>query len=441
MAEYPIFNVPLAGGSLLIAAVAIFHVFISHFSVGAGFFMAIAERKANAENDQVTIGFLKKYSYMVLLVPYVLGTVSGVGVWFTIALVNPRAVSILIHQFVFDWAIEWVLFIIEGTAIFIYAFRWNKMSPKAHNRIGWIFAIASLLTLIIINAILSFMLTPGSWQPFDAGLMNYKGLFNPTYLPMTLGRILISLALAGTGSIVLLSFLRKTETQTRAKMVRLAYIFILPIIFCLPLGSWVFSMLSEQSQNFLRGGASTMTIFLGLGTISLIILFVAALVSTVNKDFSTSILGGVLLCLLAFVAFGAMEFVREGVRKPYIIDGFMYSTGVTKPEFAHIDPRANQSQTQQTGIISASPWALPPDKAVEQLNTIDYGKAVFTAACSKCHNVDGYNAIRPLTKGWSQKTILNTLGHLDEIKPSMPPFPGTNDEKMALTEYLLSLHQ
>lgn len=40
--EYPFFDVPLLGGSLLIAGIAIFHVFIAHFSVGSGFLMAVA---------------------------------------------------------------------------------------------------------------------------------------------------------------------------------------------------------------------------------------------------------------------------------------------------------------------------------------------------------------------------------------------------------------
>lgn len=35
------------------------------------------------------------------------------------------------------------------------------------------------------------------------------------------------------------------------------------------------------------------------------------------------------MCLLALMVFGSMEFVREGARNPFIIEGFMYSTGVT----------------------------------------------------------------------------------------------------------------
>jgi len=176
--EYPVFDVPFLGGSLLIAAVAVFHVFIAHFSVGAGFFMASAERRAIREDDGEMLSFLKKYSLLILLAPYVLGTVTGVGIWFTIAVVSPRAVSLLIHQFVWGWATEWVMFIVEVVAIYLYFYTWGRVSHKAHNTIGWVFAIASAVTLLIINGILSFMLTPGGWEAGGPAAF-WKGIFNP----------------------------------------------------------------------------------------------------------------------------------------------------------------------------------------------------------------------------------------------------------------------
>ncbi len=99
----PFFDAGLRGGSLLIAGVAIFHIFIAHFSVGSGFLMALTQRRAIRDNDLDMDRAIGKYAFGVLLVPYVLGTVTGVGIWFCIALVSPRAVSILIHQFVWTW--------------------------------------------------------------------------------------------------------------------------------------------------------------------------------------------------------------------------------------------------------------------------------------------------------------------------------------------------
>ncbi|MHC4984917.1 MAG: c-type cytochrome [Planctomycetota bacterium] len=446
--EYPIFDVPLLGGSLLIAGVAIVHVFISHFSVGAGFMMASAERQAIREGDSETRGSLKKYGFMVLLIPYVLGTVTGVGIWFTIALVNPRAVSILTHQFVWDWAIEWVLFLIEGTAIYLYVFYWDRMRPKAHNRLGWIFAFTSLGTLFIINGILSFMLTPGQWKPGDAGMFNYKALLNPTYLPTSLARVLISLALAGVAAVVLSAFDRKMPEASRRKLAARGYKFIVPAVLCLPLGCWTVMQLSERAQTFLAGGAPVIVIFMGLSAAALLILFFAAALSLYRKDFAPSTLGAVLLALLAFVGFGASEFVREGLRKPFVIEGFMYSTGVTAESASGVDIRANIAQTAQDGVLMSAPWALPADMPLDELNQAKLGEldqmvlgeAVFRAACLRCHSVEGYNAIRPLVASWSAQTLRSSLNNLDELKPAMPPFPGTTAEKDALAAYLLSLN-
>ena len=45
--NYPIGDVPASG--LLIAFIAVVHVFVSHFAVGGGLFLVLAERKARRE--------------------------------------------------------------------------------------------------------------------------------------------------------------------------------------------------------------------------------------------------------------------------------------------------------------------------------------------------------------------------------------------------------
>ncbi|CUU05648.1 hypothetical protein JGI2_01284, partial [Candidatus Kryptobacter tengchongensis] len=122
--NYPFWDVPLIGGGILIGVVAILHVFVSHFAVGGGIYLALTERKAIKENDQKLIAYLKKHSKFFLLLTVVLGALSGVGIWFTIGLVHPSATSTLIHSFVFGWAIEWVFFIVEISAILIYYATW-----------------------------------------------------------------------------------------------------------------------------------------------------------------------------------------------------------------------------------------------------------------------------------------------------------------------------
>jgi mono/diheme cytochrome c family protein len=348
---------------------------------------------------------------------------------------------VLIHQFVWDWAAEWCLFLVEIVSIYLYFFTWGKIAPRAHNRIGWIFAGASLLTLVIINAILSFMLTPGAWAPHAPAAV-WKALLNPSYVPTTLVRALVSFALAGVGAIVLVTFVRGVADSVREKVVALAYKMILPSVLCVPLAGWYFAVMPERAQRFLMGGSAAMQLFMAFGAASFIILAVAAVLATWRRDYSVSTVGSLLMVLFAFVSFGSFEFVREGVRKPYIIEGFMYSTGVTTAKAEGLDERATLATTRQTGVLAAAPWAVPPGKSIEELNAAEKGRAVYDAACLKCHAVDGYNAMRPLVRGWSRtgSDLRYLLDHMEQVRASMPPFPGTDAEKEALAAYLATLN-
>jgi mono/diheme cytochrome c family protein len=145
------------------------------------------------------------------------------------------------------------------------------------------------------------------------------------------------------------------------------------------------------------------------------------------------------LALVAFVAYGSLEFVREGVRKPFIIEGFMYSTGVTTGAAEGLDRRAAASLVRQRGVLAAAPWALPQGQTPADLDPVARGRAVYKAACQPCHAVDGYNAVRPLVRTWSRADLENLLDRMSRRRPMMPPFPGTADEKSALAAYLESL--
>lgn len=129
-----------------------------------------------------------------------------------------------------------------------------------------------------------------------------------------------------------------------------------------------------------------MLIFLNFGLAGMVILFLAAAVSYFRRDFTVGSLGGITMCLLAFLAFGAMEFVREGVRKPFVIEGFMYSTGVTVSGAGDVDTVANIDRTRRDGILSVTPWAwvvsaLPVTTGEELLAGPEAAFAYAVVAC------------------------------------------------------------
>ncbi len=49
--NYPFWNIPYLGSGWVIGIIAIFHVMISQFAVGGGFYLPLAERKALRMND------------------------------------------------------------------------------------------------------------------------------------------------------------------------------------------------------------------------------------------------------------------------------------------------------------------------------------------------------------------------------------------------------
>ena len=110
--NYPFWDVPFIGSGWVIGGIAIFHIMVSHFAIGGGLYLPLAERKARLEGREDWLEILKKHSKFFLILTGVFGAVTGVGIWFSIGLANPEGTSTLIHNFVFGWAIEYVFFLV-----------------------------------------------------------------------------------------------------------------------------------------------------------------------------------------------------------------------------------------------------------------------------------------------------------------------------------------
>ncbi len=226
--NYPIWSLPSPG--LLIAFVAIVHVFISHFAVGGGFFLVLAERKARREGDEGLRLYVRRHSRFFILLTLVLGAITGVGIWFTIGLVHPQATSALITIFVWAWAIEWTFFVTEIAAAMVYYYGWDRLDARTHERVGWIYAWSAWLSLVVINGILSFMLTPGDW--LTTGSM-WSGLLNPTYWPSLVARTCTAFGLAGLYA--LLTAARLPDLALKEKVTRYAARWVFVMTAALPL--------------------------------------------------------------------------------------------------------------------------------------------------------------------------------------------------------------
>jgi mono/diheme cytochrome c family protein len=183
------------------------------------------------------------------------------------------------------------------------------------------------------------------------------------------------------------------------------------------------------------------------------------------------------LMLLGLAAMGGSEWVREGLRKPWVIDRYMLVNSIRVPAppgspGAGADPFALDALARR-GVLASSQWIAPPagwrpgEKTFEDLAAAERagldaaaGREVFELSCTACHTERGHLAIAPLVRGRSVaaiETVLDTLAKpvsaagrpVGWSDPSvrlatwlgrrMPPFVGTSAERRALAIHLARL--
>jgi len=422
--NYPVWFIPSIGGALVIAAVAILHVVVAHFAVGGGLWLVLTEKKAYREKKDFILDYVKKHALFFILLTMVLGSMTGVGIWLTISLISPDATSLLIHNFVFAWAIEWVFFLVEIVAAFLYFYTFGKISKKIHLLTGWIYFISAWFSLFWINGILSFMLTPGKWlqtQNF------WDGFLNPTFLPSTVFRTFLSFALAG--SYAFLTATKKFKGGERTALVKYNGQWILySVLGMIPSLIWYYFSLPEMAQRGLAGSSGIMTISFYHLVISMLVflLLLAFFVFWKSEKFTFS--WALVLLMSIFVFFGAFEFLREAGRKPYIIQNFMYPSGL---KVAKVQFLKGQS------ILNRSRWVQ--NKKINPENELKTGEEIFRIECSACHSFGLKNNIVPTINNWTESKIISRLGTLPGITSFMSPFLGTDIEKKALGRWLYSI--
>jgi cytochrome bd-type quinol oxidase subunit 1 len=396
---------------------------------------------ARRTGDAEMLGYLRYLSKFFLLVTGVYGAATGVGIWWAIGLVNPTTTSWLLHTFVIAWSVEWLVFLAEMSAITVYHYGWGRLSPRNHLRVGWMLAIASFLTLVVINGILTFMLTPGeAWKESRSLLSAY---LNPSYLPSLFLRSLVAISL-----VAVWGFLPATRIMSpgvRRRVMRATALWIAPAFVLMPLFAlWYLSAVPPAAVEMLRGGMRGMASGnLSIATRVLMIVVMASFTMGLSvyfgpwknpQGFSRGLAIGLLV--LALVATGSTEWVREVLRKPYTVHSVLYSSGV-RPE--HV------AGLQTAGFLNSAPWAREFAKR-HGGGALARGEALFRAQCMACHTRSGYRGLDRLVGERDLEAMTAFVELLRSTDPKqntylafMPPFIGTLDESKDLAVYLVSL--
>jgi len=408
--NYPFWGVPIGYG-ILMAVIAVVHVFISHFAIGGGLYLVVTERRARRRNDPATLEFLEKLSRFFALVTLVTGALTGVGIWFIIGLLNPAATEVLIHNYVWGWATEWTFFVVEVAAALIYYYGWKRMTAAAHLMVGWIYFIFAWLSLVIINGIITFMLTPGRW--LETGNF-WDGFFNPTYWPSLVMRTGVCLMLAGLYALLVASRYEASDFKTRT--VRYTATWGLAGLIVAALSQYWYwkaipATITATAEKIMRTPMDALHYTIWLA-VAIGVLLVVCLLLPRRLPMAVA----VVLMVFGLAWFGSFESFRESIRKPYIITGYMYGNGVEV---------ARTAQYKKDGYFAEIAYKSGDESA-----------DLFMHACRSCHTLDGYKPLKPAFDGTDKAFIAAIIRSARLLRGNMPPFLGTAAEADKIADYL-----
>lgn len=426
--NYPIWELTWFGGSSLIALIAVLHAYIAHLAVGGGLFIWLMDWKGFRENNPEIHAYVRSHTWFFLLLTMVFGGISGVGIWFVIALVQPAATSSLIHTFVFGWAIEWVFFVGEITALLIYHYNFSKLARTPRLNIAFLYALFAWLSLVIINGILAFMLTPGKW--LVSGQF-WHGFLNPTYLSSTLFRTALAVMIAGLFGI--LTGVRLPNGFTRDQILRYCSRWLLLALPAMALtGLWYYYSVPAETRlvTFALNPQTAPFVTIGFGAAALVLLL--GLYYLLRTPRGLQQLLAVVLVVTGLGVYGGFEYVREIARKPFIIRDYMYSTSI---------PVSDVAKLNAEGVLTHAKWTAVREITAE--NKLQAGKTLFDIQCLPCHTVGGVrNDILSRTETYPLEGMLSFLHGQGKINSYMPPVAGTAAEREALAAYIVQgLHK
>lgn len=445
--HYPWWYVPVLNGPMLIAIIATVHVWVSLYAVGGGIFLAYETHYAYRTNHKPFLEYLQSHLKFFVLLTVVYGAITGVGIWWTISLTSPLATQTLIHIFVFGWGMEYVFFIVEIVSAFIFLYYWGRLDPTTHSRIGWIYAFSAWMSLVLITGITSFQLNSGGWTQADGF---WKAFFNPQTIPQIIARTGGALLLASLYVYLHAAIALSKNPPLRDFIVRRSAKGIFWGATFIMLGGILWHIYLPESGKAALEAASALNVMAALITTGTLLMFIMTYFGPyknpgwVTEGFAIVLfMGG-----LANVTMG--EFIREAVRKPYIVHNLVLGHQVFKDQIPRLQAEGylNGGVWTKHFVQTIAPNALDStgriqDGKLAQLDSQQrslLGKTLFLYHCNNCHALEtGVSSVVSLTRGWTDELVRLSIINMDRMHYFMPPWSGTVEEANLLSEYLNSL--
>lgn len=450
--DFPMFHLDWLNDRFLIAAVAIIHVMINHgLAVGFIPYITWLEFKGvqRAGKDQIADWQWDELIHNKMKVGFIItttiGAMTGVGIWFTVALVSPSSIGSLIRVFYWAWFTEWLVFVTEVVLISIYYLTWTNAnrslrSKLKHIRFGAFLSIASWITMVIIVSILSFMMDPGNWNTHKS---LFNGFTNPIYIPQLFFRTPVAMLMGGVFGMLLTTLFTKKGSILRSQVIKLGGKWVLAWTpFALAGAIYYWNAMPEAMKANMSTAVGSMDFAQYYDVLKYVIIGATALSIllagwAIWKPQRINVAVVIVPCLFIFGFLGIFERVREFVRKPYVIGGYMYSNLLREEDYPLY---------KKDGILKHATYTSVHEITSE--NKVEAGQNVFMLTCSRCHTSNGINSVVNVFekmygrgKPLDEESMTAYIPNMHQGRTFMPPFPGNKKELEALVAYIKHLQE
>jgi len=408
---------------MVIGTLGIVHVFLAMFAIGGGMLMCYFQWLAQTGRCRPARRFVDGYFKVLVLISFVVGAVTGVGMWFVSIQVSPRTIGMMVEEFHWIWAIEWTFFSLEITAGYCFYRNAARLDDRSRMTLLSIYSIASWFSLFWINGILSWQLTPGAWPETH---YVWAGFFNPGFFPSIIFRTVTAMTIGALMACIVINWMPELSRSQRTQLINRAAHFLAPMILMPLLSLWYFGTMPPDSRQMVMGSSFVMTLFAGMATAAALLIGLYAWLGLIWQKLYINGATATLLCALAFGGVAGSEFVREGVRKPFTVRKTLYANSITPDEI---------SELRRVGCVTNDPYPLENSEAYPQ-DQLRLGAKVFRFHCSVCHTMEGANALIHLSGSWTTDQKRMNIAQLQRTKTFMPPFAGTAEELEALVQFI-----
>lgn len=435
---FPVFYVPEFGSAWLMGITGTIHILASHTSVGAALLFAFLARKAYKEDRPEIYGYMKKYGMFLLIFSYVIGSITGPGIWYTATAASPRGISALIHNFVWVWATEWVFFVYEVVGVFALVYFMDRIDRKTHLRLTYTFAIASVGTLALIIGIISFMMWPGNDAFYATGSAS-DAFFGQNTFPHMFLRVGFMVMMSGVIGMVISSALRKENSELGAEMTRTMGIVgaiggFLTLFFFM----WYIGTLPENAKILLEKLLPDVIQSRIILTLLFMVYFAIAIFKP--KWIVTS-LASVMVAVILVAGLWPGEKLRESLRKPYVAGQYIYSNQIIARDVPGKGIKSEVDIVAKNGLLKVHPFVPANLRTITPENKMQAGELLAKIACSNCHSLEKTGKYRPLAKLLPAKDAEFIKAYMKDVigtgaVPYMPKIALPDEEYDAMAAWI-----